>query len=315
MSDDNGGRQKVACERIGDRVGIFKRCGRWYANFQHDGRQHRQSLRTSSKKEARRRAILIEGTLLRDEYRPATKGARIEVAIADYLAHLRTERRATKTIGKCELVCRRLTNLAARRHMRNLDQIDLQFVDAYRAERVAAGAKPKTVHNETVIIRQLINFALARNMLRTDPLKGLRLKNPKPTRQPCWTRLEVEKILAAAAGYQRAALVLLAETGARVGEIKHLTWEDIDLERALIHIRPKDDWQPKTGDQRAIPMNPTARELLVGLPRPSRWVITVPRSRRFPEPGRQFSERRLLLFLKRLLKRLGLKGHLHTFSA
>jgi site-specific recombinase XerD len=29
--------------------------------------------------------------------------------------------------------------------------------------------------------------------------------------------------------------------------------------------------------------------------------------------GRQISERRLLQYLKRVLKRLGLRGHLHTF--
>jgi site-specific recombinase XerD len=34
---------------------------------------------------------------------------------------------------------------------------------------------------------------------------------------------------------------------------------------------------------------------------------------RFPDEGRQLSERRLLQYLKRLLKKLGLRGHLHTF--
>ena len=40
--------------------------------------------------------------------------------------------------------------------------INLAFVDAFRAERVANGAAPKTVHNDTVTIRQVVKFAVRR---------------------------------------------------------------------------------------------------------------------------------------------------------
>jgi integrase/recombinase XerD len=99
----------------------------------------------------------------------------------------------------------------------------------------------------------------------------------------------------------------------RAGELKHLTWDDVDFERGVLHIRPKDDWQPKTGDIRAVPISPALRELLGQLPRRTRWVVTARASRRYPDGDHQISERRLLDYLKRVLKRLGLKGHLHTF--
>jgi integrase len=249
---------KAKPEKTGDLVAIFLRGRSWYANFQFDGKQHRSSLKTRNKKEARRRALLLEASLLKGEFQPAVKQTEIATAVVDYLEHLKTERRAKKTFSKCELVFNRLGQLAAAHHVRLLRQVDLKLIDAYRAGRVAEDAMPKTVHNETVIVRQLINFALARNLIKDDPLRGLKLKNPKPTRQPCWTRGEVDTILAAATGHYQAALILLAETGCRVGEIKFLTWDDIDFDNGLIHIRPKDDWKPKTGDQRAIPMSPRA---------------------------------------------------------
>ena len=65
--------------------------------------------------------------------------------------------------------------------------IDLKFVDAYRKMRADDGAAPRTRYTETVVVRQLINFALSRDLLATDPLKGLKLVKPKPTKQPCWT--------------------------------------------------------------------------------------------------------------------------------
>src|SRR5690348_859573 len=107
-NDGQENQTKSAFEKIGDRVGIFQRGPKWYANFQVDGKQRRQSLKTSSKKEARRRALLIEADLIKGEYQQAARAPRLEKVIADYLAHLRTERRAQKTIGKCELTLKRL---------------------------------------------------------------------------------------------------------------------------------------------------------------------------------------------------------------
>jgi site-specific recombinase XerD len=54
-------------------------------------------------------------------------------------------------------------------------------------------------------------------------------------------------------------------------------------------------------------------EMLKAMPKNGRWVFTARVTRRHPDAGRQISEQRLLQYLKRVLKRLGLKGHLHTF--
>jgi integrase len=106
---------------------------------------------------------------------------------------------------------------------------------------------------------------------------------------------------------------LLADTGMRFGELAHLDWDDVDFSRNVIHVRPKDGRQSKTGDQRAVPMTVRGRGLVEGLPRHSRWVVTSLASRLYPRGDHQVSERRLLLNLKRVLTRLGFRGHLHTF--
>ena len=54
-------------------------------------------------------------------------------------------------------------------------------------------------------------------------------------------------------------------------------------------------------------------QLLRSLPRNGRWVFTARVTKRHTTHSRQLSERRLLQYLKPVLKRLGLKGHLHTF--
>ena len=313
MPERDANTRKPLYEKIGDRVSIFQRGERWYANFQQHGKQVRQSLKTTSKKQARQKAIRLEANLQDGSYARAKKAPSISAVTDRYVAHLRTEQKAAKTIQKVELVVRRVLDLADRRRLRSVADLDLTFIDAYRSERVAAGAKPKTVLNETVIVRQIVNFALSRKLVGDDPLAGLKLKKPKLTEQPCWSRSEVDRILAASTGWHRDALLILAETGMRVGEVKWLTWQDVDLERNVVHVRAKPGWRPKTGDQRAIPITPMLRSLLESLKHDSQWVLTAPRSRQFPEGGRQFSDRRLLEYLKRVVKKLGLVGHLHTF--
>jgi len=120
-------------------------------------------------------------------------------------------------------------------------------------------------------------------------------------------------IVAAASEPQRSMLVILCETGMRVGELKHLDWDDIDYQHEVILIREKPGWKPKTGDERAVPMNAAMRAVLDRLPRKAKWVFTAPPTKKYPKGDHQMSERRLLEYLKRVLKRLGLRGHLHTF--
>ena len=66
-----------------------------------------------------------------------------------------------------------------------------------------------------------------------------------------------------------AGLRLLMLTGCRRNEILTLRWEDIDLEHDEIRLR-----DAKTG-ARAVPLSPTARQVLAGLPRQpdNPWVI------------------------------------------
>jgi hypothetical protein len=63
MTDSEHTEKPNHYEKIGDQVAIFQRGGRWYANFQQHGKQVRQSLKTTSKKQARQKAIRLEAAL------------------------------------------------------------------------------------------------------------------------------------------------------------------------------------------------------------------------------------------------------------
>lgn len=112
-------------------------------------------------------------------------------------------------------------------------------MDTYRRLRVEEEAAAKTIYGETVIIRQLVNFALPRDELSAAPLKGIKIKKPKPTQQPCWSFEQVQNILAASPESIRPALKLLASTGKRFGEMAWLRWEDVDFGKKLCGSDPR----------------------------------------------------------------------------
>ncbi len=300
-------------EVVGDNVSIFKRDAWWQANYQLDGKQRRLALKTRSHREARRRAVALEAELLAGNDPRRKPAPTVSEATERYVAYLRTEGRRPKTMTKYTGILQRLVSLCTELGARDMSQLTLRVVDEYRARRVAAGRAPKTVYTETVVVRQLVNYALSRGMIAEDPLKGLRLRKPRPTRQPCWTPAEMAKIIMQATGVARSCFEILRETGLRVGELVHLTWSDVDFERGFVHVRAKGDWGPKTGDERAVPMSRALQSTLAELPRHGRWVVTMPPTRKYPQLDRPIDDRWLLNQLKRILKKLELPGHVHTF--
>ena len=293
---------------------------RWIATSQHENKQKRKSLKTASKKEARRRALLLEAEIIKGKFRDDAKPAAIDAAIKAYQKKLEIDKWAEKTRNKYARVFERVTDLARRLRRRTLVEIDLVFLDRYREERVQqdGASSNSTLIDEVVIIKQLMNFALSRGMIHANPVKGLRISKRKRRPQPCWSTEEVERILARAGEPHVWEYTILADTGFRIGELRHLTWDDVDFQNNLLHVREKrvsdrEYWKPKDGDQRSVPMSPRVRALLERLPRHSTWVVTAPKSPKYPKGDARISLDRALRVLKRILRRLRLAGHLHTF--
>lgn len=316
----------VAFEKVGEFVSIFMRGERWHANYQLNGKQCRPSLKTTSKKEARLRAARLEAKLLAGTMPQPAKSTLIGDAVNAYKAYMRTEERADKTRSKYFQVCAAVVKLAEKRKVSRVDAIDASFVDAYRQQRQAEYRRQhnreigaKTLYTETVIVKQLVNFAVSRGLLRENPLQNYKIKKPKPTPQPCWSQPEVQRILKAAAQDPYYSLYcLLSVTGLRIGEAKHLTWADLNLEQGILHVRPKEvspgkSWKPKNGEERVVPINQATRTLLAALPRDSRWLFPRSKSSASPNADRRINERLALTHLKAVLKKVGLKGKLHTF--
>lgn len=304
--------KRTLSEKVGEKVRIYQRDTKWYANYQVGRYQKRVSLGTNNKKNAFKKALELDRQLCDGQVVSTKQDCLIGDAIDAYVEYLVAERRSYRTIGKYQFVFGVLKRLADNLRRTMLSELDLVFADKFRADR-AKTCSPKTVYTDLVIVRQLLKFAFSRRLISHDPLHGLRIRKPKPNPQPCFSPEQIESILALAPNAHRPTFQLLAETGLRFGEAQWLTWADVDFKQNVLRIRAKDGWRPKSGDERVVPLSPRLITFLAGHPRRGRWVLTAAPTIQHPSSDRQISERRCLVALKRVLGQLGIEGKLHTF--
>ncbi len=315
-----GGRQAGhGYERIGERVSIFRNSRVWYANWQEGPKQQRKSLRTRNHDVARQKARVLESELSGAVPRQAGTFD-VAAVVQAYLDWQDSNDRAAKTMMKYRDVLNRFVAHCHAAGVRLMHAISMQTIDEFGVRRRRDGMAAKTVYTELTIIRQWLNFAVTRRMLTASPVAGTKLVKPKPTPRDYWRQAQLDAIVDAAKGPYKAAYLLMSETGMRVGEVIHLTWDDLTLDGStpVAHIRAKEvvprakPWRPKNGEERAVPLSARAVAMLRTLPRRRRWVID--RMNGTPATANQpANDRHILAYLKTVLAKLGLEGTNHKF--
>lgn len=123
-----------------------------------------------------------------------------------------------------------------------LDQIDREIVRGYRDFLRAGGERqkvyaPHTITNRTVTV---ISFLKA-NDIKT----GFSLSKdlPKIDEQPAipYSEDELQKLFAVMTPDEMIRFKFFLGTAAREREVMFATWQDLDFDKALFHIRPKPD--------------------------------------------------------------------------
>jgi integrase/recombinase XerD len=259
------------------------------------------------------RARQIEIRLQEGQWSKPSKQFTLKEILSKHIACKQAEGRSNGTIRKYRHDGRRIEEFAEIKKIKYISQLNLAFADEFRQWRIAQEIDPVTLHRQLVFLKQVTNFACSRDYLTSNPLAKLQNRRPKPNEQPCWTWDEVQRIVAAVPEAWRPAIALLAYTGMRAEELAYLTWDDVDQKRNLIHIRAKDDWKPKWGKERIVPILAWLKPILSSLPRTWRWVVTTPTTKRSPQVGHQLNLDQLREQLRPILQKFGLKGKLHTF--
>ena len=163
---------------------------------------------------------------------------------------------------------------------------------------------PKTVNGFISIIKALFKDEVNKAHIDRNPFAHIKnLKEEKP-RPEFYTVDELNSFFSVDMKDEyRSAFLGLLYTGVRFGELANITWDDIDLDRKLLFIRPKENHSLKTSNaQRAVPMPQPLFDLLYVLSQNKK-------SETYPfcsVKGKQLKERKLL----EVCKRIGIKAEI-----
>ena len=150
-----------------------------------------------------------------------------------------------------------------------LHQITARHVESFKARRKKDGVGPKTINEELAILSKILGYAEEIGELCKAPPKIRRLKVPKPAFDFLDFK-EGKRLIKAArhAPEPWCAMIPTAMwTGLRLGELRALRWEDVDLVAARLHVRQAADDEnelhpPKSGQPRIVDLPKKAVAIL-----------------------------------------------------
>lgn len=234
----------------------------WHYDFRVNGRRHRASTETDDKHkardiEAKERARILDGR----------HGIRRQPDIAfrtfakEYMTtHAIPNKRASTVARDWELlkVLDRFVGGVL------LHEITSFTVEQFKAKRLAEGVRPNTVNRELMLLKGILSKAVEWKRLVVSPAAGIKPIRGTGNRTRILTVDEQTALLAAYDTDRRRPvrpiIELLLITGARLGEVLGLRWEDVQGG----YIRFVDT---KNGRPRRLPITPAIAAVLASVPR------------------------------------------------
>lgn len=147
-----------------------------------------------------------------------------------------------------------------------LDAVGKREVEQYKAEKLRAGLSPKTINNHLTVLRRMFSEAVEREYVDRIP-KVVWLKVPEAEFD--FLTFEEADRLAEVARREpmwHAMITTGLKVGLRLGELRALTWDDVDLVAGRVLVR-RSAWKkivgtPKNGRTREVPLSGDAVRVL-----------------------------------------------------
>lgn len=134
---------------------------------------------------------------------------------------------------------------------------------------VAEGLSPSFVQTTLLPLRAIFRRAISRGELAINPCSGLELPAVRGRRERFASPEEAERLIAAAPERDRAVWATAMYAGLRLGELRALRVEDVDLANGIVRV--EHGWDPVEGEielksragRRKVPISAVLRSFLV----------------------------------------------------
>ncbi len=330
-------------EKVGDRVTIYKTDSSplWYIQYNLEGKQFKRSLKTQSKKRALELATKKDAQLtLGQVEQPSVRPITVHDAKESYLKKLSAKGRSPKTCATYRSKLEAFESYCDQQVIPTLKRVTASVLESYQEQLETIGVsptspkrigkhgphfkagknKPSTIRDKLKIVRQLLKWALKRQLLLVDPAPGYDLPPAQRGQAHCWSPAELTLILANVPPEMLDLFQFLRLTGLRVDELCWLMKADFFEDHPHLKIRAKVcpltniSWKPKHGQERIVPLCAQAIEIA------KRAKAASPGDRLFFAPdtaGKKLGRwrpQRIWKILKSTMKAAGVKqGTTHTF--
>ena len=137
------------------------------------------------------------------------------------------------------------------------------------------GNAPATARKKIATLKRLFQLAIERGQLEKNPFQYVRKPRLPKRKVRIYTDDECRRLVRAARDFTVERLVkwdLLVitalNTGMRRGELLNVTWYDVDFEKQIIEVAPKEEiaetweWHIKDADRRRVPITDEVADLL-----------------------------------------------------
>lgn len=234
---------------------LYRRGDTWYVNYTFEGRRYRITTGTASRKLARVALSDLEVKLFTRKVSPANPHQPIPIqevfdkhlqslsstVVPDYLSHV-----------KWHLA--KWTDFLSLRQVLLAGEITSASVDEFLTSELE-GKSVKTKKEYLTSLKAALNRAVKAGLLESNPVRNVRAPGKIIRKVSFLTEDEVALLLKDAPEDLRIAIVILSNTGIRLGEMWALRWKDVDFRNSQIWVRAYDGFVPKGRRDRSVPLN------------------------------------------------------------
>jgi integrase len=202
----------------------------------------------------------------------------LEAFAEDFMkVHAKAENKPSEQAKKRQLLDKHLLPVLGKKR---LDELSREDVAKYKSAKLAEGYKAKTINNHLAVLSKMLDVAQDWGTIEAAPKITPLKVAPSEFR---WLTVDEATRLAAAADDSWRAMVFTGlRTGLRLGELRALRWQDVDLVGGRIMVR-QSAWEneigtPKGGRAREVQLGDEVAAVLEKHPRRLRCELVFPNS-------------------------------------